>query len=30
MKDFYFENYKTGMKKIKEMEKYLMFVDWKN
>ena len=30
MKDLYFENYKTLMKEIKEMEEYLMFMDWKN
>ena len=38
MKDLYKENYKTLMKEIKEetnrflkqMEKYIMFMDWKN
>ena len=32
-KDLYIENYKTLMKEIKEdkqMEKYTMFMDWKN
>ena len=33
MKDLYIENYKTLMKEIKEdtkMEKYAVFMDWKN
>ena len=33
MKDLYSENYKTLMKEIKDdiqMEKYTMFLDWKN
>ena len=29
-KHLYIENYKTLMKEIKEMEKYTVFVDWKN
>ena len=29
-KDLYAENYKTLMKEIKEMERYTMFLDWKN
>ena len=29
-KDLYIENYKTLVKEIKEMEKYTMFMDWKN
>ena len=32
-KDLYIENYKTLMKEIKDdtkMEKYTMFMDWKN
>ena len=31
-KDLYIENYKTLMKEIrhKQMEKYTMFMDWKN
>ena len=32
MKDLYTENYKTLMKEIKhkQMERYIMFLDWKN
>ena len=30
VKDLYAQNYKTLIKEIKEMERYSMFMDWKN